>query len=121
MTIFDIISDIAFTKKSKHSDELEDDSVFIPYMVNRWLSMYSPSIANVSNVVNRYLTVFDDKQTIYRFFVNVFPKIPPKRIAYIKKQKPEKKENNNLQIAHNMELSEREIEQYIDFLDNSIN
>lgn len=121
MTIFDVISDIAFTKKSKSSDFLEDESLFVPYMVNRWLSMYSPNLAITSNIVNKYLTVFDDKQTLYRFFINIFPKVPSKRIAYIKKQKLEKKENNHKQVAQNLELSEREVQQYIDFFENQIN
>jgi hypothetical protein len=121
MTIFDIISDIAFTKKTRYLDSCEDESVFSPYLTNRWLSMYSPLLAKTSNIVNKYLMVFDDKQSLYKLFLNSFPKVVSKRINYFKKNKTDKEENNNKLVANTMEISIREVEQYIDFLEHKIN
>jgi hypothetical protein len=79
--------------------------------------MYSPTIAICSNTLNKYLGVFDNKKDLYSLFVAVMPKMPSKRISYIKKVKEEKKEENTdiEMLATNLELSKREIEQYIAF------
>jgi hypothetical protein len=121
MTIFDIISDIAFAKKTRYLDSCEDESAFSPYLTNRWLSMYSPLLAKTSNIINKYLMVFDDKQSLYKLFLNSFPKVTSKRINYFKKNKIEKEESNNKQAAYTLEISTREVEQYIDFQKHKIN
>jgi len=86
-------------------------------MLNRWTSMYSPAVAQCSNVLNKYLSVFDNKRDLYSLFLAVMPKVPSRRIAYIKKIKEEKKdENTDIKLlANNFEISEREIKQYIAF------
>ena len=47
-SIFDYINSIAFSKKSIDLN-CEDESQFSSFMVNRWLSFYSPEISNYIN------------------------------------------------------------------------
>lgn len=123
MTIFDFISSVLFTKKKTCLKSVDEESDFSPYMLNRWCSMYSPTTATVSNVLNKYLGVFESKQDLYSLFVAVMPRVSSRRIAYIKKIKEEKKEENSdiEMVASNLELSEREINQYIAFKQTLIN
>jgi len=117
MTIFDIISNILFTKKQSTLQSVDEESAFVPYILNRWLSMHSPTAAETSNVINKYIGLFDTKQELYQLFYHVFPRFSFKKINYIKKKKPEIEENSNTKnIAQKLELSQREILQYIDFL-----
>ena len=94
---------------------VDDESAFNMYMINRWVSMYSPNMAVVvNNTTNRLHSVFETKQDYYKFISNVFPKVRRKHIAYIKKTKKDTDtENDNLKIiAKRLELSEREIKSY---------
>lgn len=120
MTIFDIITDLAFTKKGYCLNTVDEEAEFQPYIVNRWLSMYSPLMAKHSNILNKYLGVFDNKKDLYNLFMAVFPKVQYKKINYIKKikEKKENKDENISLIAKNIELSEREVNEYIAFLKN---
>ena len=117
MTIFDIIGDILFTKKGNCLLTVDQESEFQPYIVNRWLSMYSPHIARHSNILNKYLGIFDNKKDLYNLFMSVFPRVSYKKISYIKKNKEKKKEQdeNIPLLAKSLELSEREITEYIAF------
>jgi hypothetical protein len=117
MTIFDFISSVLFTKEKTCLTSVDEESNFSPYMLNRWCSMYSKTTATFSNIINRYLGVFDDKKDLYSLFVAVMPKVSSKRISYIKKVKEDKKDENTdiAMLANNLELSKREINQYIAF------
>lgn len=117
MGIFDFISSVLFTKEKNCLQTVDQESEFSPYMLNRWVSMYSPSVAVFSNILNKYLSVFESKTDLYNLFVGVLPQVKSKRITYIKKVKQEKVEENlDIKlIANNLELSEREINQYIAF------
>jgi len=110
MTIFDHISSILFLKK-KIVSNVEEESEFSPYLVNRWASMYSPSVASVSNVVNKYLQVFNNKKDLFNLFLAVFPKVQSKKITYFKRRKDdETDEIENLElIAKYREISKREV------------
>jgi len=119
MIIFDFISDILFTKK-KSLNTLEEESEFSPFLVNRWLSMYSSQTVSTCNIINKYLQIFDTKKDLYNFFVAIFPKLPYKKIAYFKRQKEEKNKDDNIKlIAKARELSSREITEYIQTLQKS--
>jgi hypothetical protein len=117
MGIFDFISSVLFTKEKNCLQTVDQESEFSPYMLNRWVIMYSPSVAVFSNILNKYLSVFESKTDLYNLFVGVLPQVKSKRITYIKKVKQEKVEENlDIKlIANNLELSEREINQYIAF------
>jgi hypothetical protein len=117
MTIFDFISSVLFTKKKTCLNTVDEEGEFSPYMLNRWCSMYSQQVATFSNVLNKYLGIFENKKDLYNLFVAVMPNVSSKRISYIKKVKEEKKdENDDIEmLATNLELSKREINQYIAF------
>ncbi len=115
-TIFDYINDILYHKKGTLLNNVEHESGYNSYMINRWLSMYSPQIANLINLTsNRLYSVFETKSEAYKFLINVLPKTKPRRIAYIKKVKKEKKEELDVieTLASSLELSKREINLYI--------
>ena len=118
MTIFDFIADIISYKKKSCLVTVDDESSFSPYLVNRWLSMYSPSVAKLSNCINKYLGIFDSKLDLYNLFVATFPKLPNKKINYFKRKKEEKTEVDEKVplLAKTFELSQREILEYINML-----
>lgn len=118
MTIFDFISDIISFKTKNCLKTVDNESEFTPYLVNRWLSMYSPSVAKVSNTLNKYLGTFESKTELYSLFVALFPKLPNKKINYFKRKKDETKEKNQSVplLAKTYELSQREITDYLNTL-----
>jgi hypothetical protein len=123
MTIFDFISSVLFTKEKTCLNSIDEEGDFSPYMLNRWCSMYSKNTATFSNIINRYLGVFENKKDLYSLFVAVMPNVPSRRISYIKKIKEKNiEENNDIDLlANNLELSKREINQYIAFLESLSN
>jgi hypothetical protein len=118
MTIFDYISDILFTKKKNLLNTVDEESEFTPFLVNRWLSMYSTSVAQDCNIINKYLSIFDSKKELYSLFHAVFLKHPSRKINYFKRTKSEKTEDDGLvqRIAASKELSQREIKEYLNTL-----
>jgi len=122
MTIFDFISNILFTKKEKSIDNVDNESAFSPFLVNRWLSMHSPNVAIISNLINKYIGLYDDKNMIYALFYALFPRCPFKKINYFKKTKDTLETNKDLDIikkvAFAKELSIREIKEYVDLNDS---
>jgi len=117
MTIFDYISDILFTKK-KNLKTVEDEQEFSPFLVNRWISMYSKEMVPNCNIINKYLSVFESKKELYSMFIALFDKVPFKKINYFKKQKAEKTEleESVKLLARAKELSQREVLEYIQAL-----
>lgn len=80
--------------------------------------MHSPYMANIINSTTNWLySTFETKQQYYKFVTSVIPKVPFKRIHYIKKKKIEDQENyeNIHLIAKRLELSQREIKSYYEF------
>ena len=116
MTIFDYLNDILFTKRGNSLQNVDEESNFNMYMLNRWISMYSPNLAIVINSTTNWMHgVFETKQQYYQFVSKVLPKVNRKRIHYIKKTKKEpteQQEDNNKLMAKRLELSEREIKSY---------
>jgi Mg/Co/Ni transporter MgtE len=122
-TIFNFIDSVLFNKKKLNTIN-EGETQFNLYMLNRWSSMYSADIAQIINeTTNLYGKTFSSKQEQYEFALNLLPKVKKKRINYIKKNKEEKTEPD-IQvkfIANAMELSQREILEYISILENERN
>ena len=115
-TIFNYIDSVLFTKQ-KLNKLNEDETQFNLYMLNRWCSMYSSDMVQIINeTTNRYKEVFSLKQDQYNYILNILPKVKRKRIDYIKKIKTEEKEKDeNIPIiAKTLEISEREVKEYID-------
>ena len=118
MTIFDCINDILFTKRGRLLTNVDDESNFNQYMINRWCSMYSPQLATIINsTVNWLYSTFETKQQYYRFVSTILPRVNNKRIHYIKKKKPDDQpEYQNIELlAKRLELSQREIKSYYEF------
>lgn len=118
-TIFDYINDILVFKRGNLLDNIDNESTFNPYLINRWISMYSPEYCNVINITtNRLYSIFETKQQQYNFLVSIIPQTHQKRINYIKKQKPDNKQQSYKvaikKLAEAVELSEREINDYVE-------
>jgi hypothetical protein len=112
-TIFDFLNSILFSKKKICIND-ENKNTYVPYLINRWLSFYSKDITNIINQsVNRYTNLTRDEH--YAFLKNILPKLPFKRLEYVKKKKEEKTKQDEMVdlLAKNLELSKREINQYI--------
>jgi hypothetical protein len=119
-TIFDYLDSILFNKQKPQTIN-ESETQFSLYMVNRWITMYSADNAKIINETsNTYGSILGSKQDQFDFLFNIIPKQKNKRrIEYIKKSKeknPETKDSNNA-IARYTELSVREIDSYIDLLE----
>lgn len=117
MSIFSFITDILTNKKGTLLDNIDSEPEYNQYMINRWLSMYSPKVAVIINeTVNRLYPIFNTKKEGYKFLVSVLPRQKPYRINYIKKQKSEKSDDERVieMLSKNLELSKREIRYYID-------
>jgi len=121
-TIFDYIKSILFSKK-KLNVNIEDKS-FIYYMVNKWISMYSPEMCSyINETSNKYYNQFTNIEDQYNFLFHIMPKVPNKIINYIKKPKKDKNIKQGKiksseidyikEYANNYELSRREIEMYL--------
>lgn len=122
-TIFNYIDSVLFNKKKLNTIN-EGETQFNYYMVGRWCSMYSPDICEILNqTTNLYGKAFSTKQEQYEFLLNILPKVKKKRINYLKKNKEEKTQENTeaKNLSKALELSEREIKEYIDFLKNQHN
>ena len=118
-TIFDHINDILIYKKGDLLDNVDCESGFNPYIINRWLSMYSPDLATIINSTTNWLyPIFDTKTEQYQFLLQVVPSSPRKRINYIKKPKVTaddgKRDKVVTLLSHNLEISKREVNYYID-------
>ena len=119
MNIFDQLHDIISDKTNKLSEDCELEKEFVPFMVQRWLSFYSNSYAQLlNNSVNLLWRVFEDKQIWYKFFLGIIPKNRFRSIKYIKKDKEAKAKTKIddgivFYLAERSELSKREIRQYL--------
>jgi len=116
MTIFDFIKDALFTKKRSSFNNIDNENIFTPYMLNRWASMYSNTLALYSNILNKYYQFSPEKVDVFNLFTCVFPQVKSKKIFYIKKNKStkedEEKDANASFIANSLEISQREVLQY---------
>lgn len=117
MTIFDFLADILFHKRKNTLSNVDSESLFLPYMINRWVSMYSNTLALKCNMLNKYLML--GKQPLYSLFLNVYDKVPIKKITYFKKNKEQKEESDKEALySKALELSVREIKNYTDVLNS---
>ena len=107
--LFDYLKNILY---EKHPELLDADNDFVPFLIQRWLSMHSPEIAYVLNeTTNKYWMSSADKQEWYDMFLAQLPKVRFKKLNYIKKPKEEVDKNAEFikRIADNMEISQREV------------
>ncbi len=104
-------------KTTKNNLGVPEESEFPPYLIQRWCSMYSPSLCFLVNETsNRYWSTLDSKNEWYSMLYSTIPKCSYKKIDYIKKSKKEAevKEKEYIQkIANNLEISSREVISYV--------
>lgn len=117
MNLFEVLNSLLFSKK-KIEINLEDENVFIPYMINRWVSMYNGDLAVfVNNFFNKSLP-FESKDGYFAYYYNLIPKLKFKRLAYIKKTK---KDTDSEPLPKREFLSEREMSMYVDLMSKEHN
>lgn len=116
MTFFDILRVLFFVKKKEEKLDTDALQAFTPFMVNRWLSFYDRSKAVfVNETLNKFGSLFEDKESLYELYNNLIPRSNFKKINYVKKLKEEKTEDNDIAIiAKNNMLSKREVQMYVD-------
>ena len=115
--IFSFIDDILYHKRGDLIRTAEDESEFSPYMINRWLSMHSPEMAEMINLIGNKINI-QSKQQYYKHLVAVIPKQKRQRIKYIRKMKAAEKtdEPDELlvaRLAKKLQISQREVSTYI--------
>lgn len=117
--LFDLLDRILFTKREVNHN-IGDEQIH-PYIINRWISMYSTQLCTVINNTGNWLySVFDSNDQYYIFLQKFLPRVANRRIHYIKKTKKitnEKKDDTNDVdiLARNLELSKREIKCLIEY------
>ncbi len=125
MNFFQLQNKLFYSNKSKQPEPLdsEGEQAFVPFLFNRWLTMYSKdTVGFVNETLNKYCGIFDtDKQKTYKMYYNLIPRLKFKRISYIKKVKKDKKNHNETEQlkmnAKNKNMSVRELEIYKNLLD----
>ena len=121
MTFFDVINDILFHKKKNKLDNVDNHQHFVPFLINRWCSMYNSTMCRyINDTLNRYPGLFEDKQDMYKAYTHIIPRVKQKFIRYIKKSKKDESTEQDSDtptalLAHELELSEREINMYIEY------
>lgn len=121
MNFFQLQNKLFYSKKANAGVlDQEGEQTFVPFLINRWLSFYNKNMTIFANeTFNKYSTIFDDKQRVYRLYYHLIPRLKFKRITYIKKQKKDTEDNSDLiLIAKNKNISVRELKEYVDLQDN---
>lgn len=116
--MFDYLNKVLYKTKTPDTSNINESEEFVPYMVQRWSSMYSPEIANLINETsNRHWSTLSDKKDWFSYLHGVIPPCKFRRVSYIKKKKEEKTASNKINItkvASNLEISSREVSGYIE-------
>ena len=94
---------------------LEIDNSFSRYMVARYLSFQHPTFALLLEEINRLWDGIDDQM----FYMHVYHTIPAHRMdfkKYVKKVTQKKKPQAKVVevIAHDLQISQREVLQYLE-------
>ena len=121
MTIFNVLNSLFYSKKRIEITS-DNENIFSLFMVNRWMSMYSPELLKIINETsNSYWSIFETKRETYDWLYALFPRLRFKRVAYIKKKKKGSDDKDAIEqdaliatIATSHELSQREVKMYMD-------
>ncbi len=101
--LWNVLDWIFKTKKIK----LDDINVSL-YILNRWLSMATPSIANIVNVTGNRWSKTKNEIPLIVFYNKILPS-HTKKINYIKKNFIDNDIENLKEISDSLELSTKEI------------
>ena len=116
---FNFLKDLLFTKRRSSLDDIEQHLIS-PYLLNNWISGYNPDIVELLNeTANKYSQVFSsDKEKLYNFYYNTFPKLKYSHLKYPKSNKTvnldDKREKVIEFLSENLEMSIREVNYLID-------
>ena len=117
MNFFQLQNKLFYSKKETAGDlDTEGEQSFVPFLFNRWLSFYNNDMCVFTNeTLNKFSTIFDDKQLTYKLYFYLIPRLKWKRISYIKKKKKEDQEEQDLTlVARNKNMSKRELLEYVE-------
>ena len=110
--MFKVMKDILVLKNGKSLDRNDFDEAYNPFMVQRWLSMYSDLNVELLNTsVNNLYNTLDSEQQFILLSV-VLPR-SPMRGKYIKtgeKKSVKKKKGDDIDISQSFEESSEKIE-----------
>ena len=116
MNIFDFLRDILVNKKGNLLNSPDQMNDFVPFMVQRWISMHSKEMALIMNSSSNILwRCMEDKNQWYHLFLGICPKTRFKKIQYLKKVKKEtvkSKKDALVFLAKENQLSKREVQLY---------
>ena len=118
MNFFQLQNKLFYSNKSKQPDPLdsEGEQAFVPFLFNRWLSFYDNNMCVFTNeTLNKFSTIFDNKQESYKLYYYLIPRLKWKKISYIKKKKKEEEEVDLSSIAKNKNMSVRELKMYLNY------
>ena len=107
--LFDYLNNILYDKEK---ELLEENNEFVPFLIQRWLSMHSPEVAYIVNeTTNRYWAAMGDKQDWYNMLMTQLPRVKFKKLQYIKKPKETNNKDDELikRLADNIEISQRDV------------
>lgn len=112
--MFEHLNDILFHKRGDKLDNVDHETDYNPYMINRWVSMYSDETCQVVNATANWLhPVFETKTEHYKFMTQILPVYKKRFIQYIKRSKQDqdvdRDEQNVDLLANGLELSTREV------------
>lgn len=120
MNFFQTQNKLFFSKKDDAGVlDLEGEQSFVPFLFNRWLSFYGKDTVNFTNeTLNKFHSLFESKQEMYKLYYYLIPRLKFKRIQYIKKKKKvvDEETDNLALIASNNQISVRELQQYLNVL-----
>ena len=117
MNFFQLQNKLFYSKKENAGVlDSEGEQAFVPFLFNRWLSFYNKELPGfVNETLNKFGSIFDDKQEAYKLYYYLIPRLKWQRITYIKKKKKEEDEVEGLNvIAKNKNISKRELQQYVE-------
>ena len=120
MNFFQLQNKLFYSKKENAGDlDTEGEQSFVPFLFNRWLSFYNNDMCVFTNeTLNKFSTIFDDKQQSYRMYYYLIPRLKWKRISYIKKKKKDNEEERDIAlVAKNKNISKRELLAYVELSD----
>lgn len=116
MNMFEDIQNII---NYKNNVIVKDGDNFVPYLMQRWISMISPEMAYVLNeTINEVHWTMKSPQMWYDAFLTLVPKVGYQKISYIKKDKTPPEPDVKL-YAQRMEISIKEAKDLME-LDKTI-
>ena len=116
MNFFQLQNKLFYSNKNRAEDlDTEGEQAFVPFLLNRWLSFYDNNMSVFTNeTLNKFSTIFDNKQELYKLYYYLIPRLKWKKISYIKKKKRDKEEIDLSSIAKNKNMSVRELKMYLE-------